>query len=121
MEITKMFQLIEDYHKTLGYHMRDVELPTRMENIRQGGLALHMEVAELIDSFPWKPWRNTNDQPWSPSNAKIEIVDCLFFLGFIMEAADIHVDEIEIIFTAKLRENYDRIKCGYSNTVDERR
>ena len=120
MEITKMFQLIEDYHKTLGYHMR-TRNGVDLDGIRHGGLALTMEVAELIDSFPWKPWRKDLDQDFNLANAKMEIIDCIFFLGFIMEAADIIPEELEIVFESKLRENYDRIKRGYSNTADERR
>ena len=120
MELVKMFNLIEEYHKTLGYHMRDTDLPERMENVRNGGLALTMEVAELIDSFPWKPWRKPYDQPYDLSNAKVEIVDIIFFLGYIMEAMDILPEELEIVFESKLRENYDRIKRGYSNTPEER-
>ncbi|MBU2249357.1 MAG: dUTP diphosphatase, partial [Gammaproteobacteria bacterium] len=93
----------------------------RMNAIRDKSLALYQEVAELVDSFPWKPWRSIEDQPWSNSNAIEEIVDCFFFLGEIMEAADIDPENLSIVFNEKLAENYDRIKRGYNNDPSERR
>lgn len=112
--------MIEDYHKTLGYHLRAKTPMDNMEHIRHMGLALVMEMAELVDSFPWKPWRNMVDQVYDKENATEEIVDCLFGLGFIMEAADITPEDIKVMFDTKLRENYDRIKRGYNNDPEER-
>ena len=38
-----------------------------------------MEVAEAIDSFNWKHWKNINDQPdWD--NIKVELVDIWHFI-----------------------------------------
>ena len=120
MELTKMFELIEEYHKTLGYHYVNMTTQECLENIRYTGLALYQEVGELIDSFPWKPWRKIEDQPSDEYNAAMEIVDILFFLGAIMSAASISPVTLEAIFEHKLRENYDRIKRGYNNTPEER-
>lgn len=41
-------------------------------------LAITMESAELIDSYPWKWWKNINATPDIP-NVKVEIVDLLHF------------------------------------------
>jgi len=120
MEITEIFRRIKEYHKELGYDFEHTELEERTEAIRHGGLALYQEVSELMDSFPWKPWRSMIDQTWSNSNAIEEIADCLFFLGFIMEAAWIHPEDVQLVFLEKLRENYDRIKRGYNNKPEER-
>ena len=40
---------------------------------------IYMEVAEAIDSFNWKHWKNINDQPdWD--NIKVELVDIWHFI-----------------------------------------
>ena len=40
---------------------------------------IYMEVAEAIDSFNWKHWKNINDQPdWD--NIKVEFVDIWHFI-----------------------------------------
>lgn len=41
-------------------------------------LALTMEAAELIDSYPWKWWKSLNTKP-DIANVKVEIVDLLHF------------------------------------------
>jgi len=120
MNIETMFNEIERYHKQLGYDPKDLEVVERMTTIQQGGLALYQEVAELIDSFPWKPWRLVKDQNWDRANAIVEIVDIIFFLGLIMEAAYITGEEVQIMFYRKHQENYNRIDRGYNNKPDER-
>ena len=121
MELIEMFSKIRDYHEKLGYKCTGMALPKRMEIIRHSGLALNQEVAELIDSFPWKPWRDIYDQPWNITNAIEEIIDVLFFLGLIIEAAHIDPASLPPMFDYKLKENYNRIECAYNNKPEERR
>ncbi len=40
---------------------------------------IYLEAAELIDSYPWKHWKNINAQP-DYANIKIEIVDIWHFV-----------------------------------------
>ena len=40
---------------------------------------IYMEVAELIDSFPWKHWKSIDAKP-NMQNVKIELVDIWHFL-----------------------------------------
>lgn len=40
---------------------------------------IYMEIAELIDSFPWKHWKSIDAQP-NMQNVKIELVDIWHFL-----------------------------------------
>ncbi len=42
------------------------------------GLAITLEAAELIDSYPWKWWKNVNAPP-NIGNVKVELVDILHF------------------------------------------
>ncbi len=121
MEISNMFDWIKVYHKRLGYDFTEVSLEERMNAIRNISLALNQEVAELIDSFPWKPWRKIKDQVWDTENAKEEIIDIFFFLGEIMEAAWIDPKSLERVFYKKLNKNYDRIKRNYNNKPEERK
>jgi len=41
--------------------------------------AIYMECAELIDSYPWKHWKNTEDVV-DTLNVKIEMIDILHFI-----------------------------------------
>jgi hypothetical protein len=120
MELIKMFEEIKEYHKKLGYDYSGTTEEERMEGVRKASLALFQEVAELVDSFPWKPWRKIENQRWNVSNAVEEIVDILFFLGEIMEAGLIKPSWLEDVFNYKLKENYERIDRGYNNKPEER-
>ena len=120
MNLIQMFNEIETYHKKLGYDYTNATVEQRMDGTRHSGLALYQEVAELMDSFPWKPWRSIEDQTFDHKNAVMEIVDILFFLGGVMEAANINGEEVQIMFNKKMKENYSRIERGYNNKPEER-
>lgn len=117
MELRTLFNQIEEYNKILGYGYTE---GLQITNIRDACLALSQEVAELTDSFPWKPWRPVEDQPYDIMNAQREIVDCLFFLVKICMFAGISATQIEGRFKLVLKNNYARIERGYNNTKKDR-
>lgn len=50
---------------------------------------IHMEVAELIDSTPWKHWKNISAQP-DMNNIHVELVDIWHFLmSYILQETNI--------------------------------
>jgi len=50
---------------------------------------IHMEVSELIDSTPWKHWKNINSKP-DMDNVHIELVDIWHFLmSYILQETNI--------------------------------
>ena len=79
-------------------------------------LALFMEVAELTESFQFKPWRKNYCCVLDRENLKREIVDCLFFLHHIAECFDITPQELEIKFQTVMSNNRRR----YTNVKDRR-
>ena len=114
MYFNVMFQLIEEYHRALGHNRPLDTLSQRMQSMRNSSLGLIMEVAELIDSTPWKPWRDIVDQEFDKDNATREVVDIMFFLVSICEELHITPREIEDKFLQVLKNNYTRLDNGYS-------
>ncbi len=50
---------------------------------------IHMEVAELIDSTPWKHWKNISDKP-DMNNIHVELVDIWHFLmSYILQETNV--------------------------------
>jgi len=50
---------------------------------------IHMEVAELIDSTPWKHWKNINSKP-DMNNIHVELVDIWHFLmSYILQETNV--------------------------------
>ncbi len=50
---------------------------------------IHMEVAELIDSTPWKHWKNINSKP-DMNNLHVELVDIWHFLmSYVLQETNV--------------------------------
>ena len=50
---------------------------------------IHMEAAELIDSTPWKHWKNINSEP-DMNNIHVELVDIWHFLmSYILQETNV--------------------------------
>jgi NTP pyrophosphatase (non-canonical NTP hydrolase) len=114
MDIKDMFQEIESFHIELGHSREFDTMEQRMQSMRNGALAVMMELAELVDSTPWKPWRKIEDQPFDKDNATREIVDIAFFLVQICEQLFISPQELEDKFEQVIANNYKRLENGYS-------
>jgi len=108
------FDVIQDYHSAMGYTAQEMTREEKLLNARNFSLALFMEVSEIVDSFPWKPWRKTEDQTCNIDNLVDEVVDCLFFLNGICEIFEIDYETLANAFENKMSENYNRIARGYS-------
>jgi len=124
LDIKTIFHQINNYHKELGYgdsRYSEMSMEQKMQHFRDHSFALFQEVAELSDSMPWKPWRSIDSQSTDIANVRVEIVDCLFFLGSLMEICGITPEDVEFEFTEKLLENYKRIKTGYNNRPKDRK
>lgn len=68
------------------------------------GLAITMESAELLDSYPWKWWKNINGEVDLP-NVKIELVDIFHFsLSGTMQLRSTPEDRVPQVTRKPLKE-----------------
>ena len=78
--------------------------------------AMHNELEELRDSFPWKKWKGSYDdmQFADIKNAKMEAVDILFFLTeFMIIHLGMNANDVMLEYEKKFHENMRRYKNGY--------
>lgn len=68
-------------------------------------LGLFMEVAELTESFQFKPWRKHPEKMIDRENFKREVVDCLFFLHHLCRSFDVTPSELNAKFEEVLGNN----------------
>jgi NTP pyrophosphatase (non-canonical NTP hydrolase) len=113
--LNELFELQEEYQKKLGYDVEDMSHDEKRQYRQDCMLALYQEVAELVDSTPWKPWRSEEDQTLDIPNAEREIIDCLFFLFNIARTLGISGRDLEDRFHKVLSNNLARIESGYNN------
>ena len=92
---------LDAFQDSMGKHFNDVEY----------SLALFMEVAELVDSLNWKPWRG---QPLDRENLKREIVDVLFFVHHLARNHHITQEELREKFNQVMKNNVNRYSLNLS-------
>lgn len=119
LELVEVFHKIRQYHGALGYPGEVKSEAERYQKFRDLMLAMNQEVAELCDSFPWKPWRPIEDQTHDENNAIMEMVDIIFFMGSILELFGIPPERLEETLHSKIVENYNRIQKGYNKPKED--
>ncbi|MEA3384359.1 MAG: dUTP diphosphatase [Campylobacterota bacterium] len=79
---------------------------------------IHMEVAELIDSTPWKHWKNISSKP-DFNNIHIELVDVWHFLmSYILQETNIP-KAVSLVNTHCIYEAVDMIDVDVKLIVKE--
>lgn len=73
--------------------------------------AMQQEIAELIDSVPWKFWAKY--QKFDEQNAKVEVVDLFHFLISIAQVLGMSADDVYQAYLAKNKVNHARQDSGY--------
>jgi hypothetical protein len=87
------------------------------DQVRFMTLASFTELAEFLESTPWKPWRSAHATgsmtPEQLQEAKLEIVDLMCFLTTLWMLIGGTGDEMGLLHAAKCQENLNRQKAGY--------
>ena len=115
----EMFDQIENYQCQLS---PDITLATDQEKLDRAricSLATFQEVAEMVDSFPWKPWRKESDQIMDVKNLEREIIDIIFFIAQISRCFGIASADLEDRFYKVLANDKERLNNGYSKITTQ--
>ncbi|MDR1497864.1 MAG: dUTPase [Puniceicoccales bacterium] len=74
--------------------------------------AMQQELAELVDSVPWKWWANY--QRFDVQNARIEVVDLFHFLVSIAQVLGMSAEDVYQAYCKKNKVNHQRQDTGYT-------
>jgi dimeric dUTPase (all-alpha-NTP-PPase superfamily) len=74
--------------------------------------AMSQELAELIDSFPWKWWAKY--QKIDEQNARVEVVDLFHFLVSLAQTLGMTAEDIYQGYVKKNEVNHKRQESGYT-------
>jgi len=106
------WQEMTDFHnKMQGQSLAGAPSLARVKEASKMCNALFMEVAELQDSFTWKLNRDRlrEEEPkFDRHNVAREVVDCLFFLHHICEAAGVDALDLNAAFIEVMANNRRR-------------
>ena len=78
--------------------------------------ATSQELAELVDSVPWKWWAKY--QEFDVQNAKVEVVDLFHFLISLAQVLGMDARDVHDLYNQKNKLNFKRQDDGYT-TKDE--
>ena len=109
MNLHKVFAEIDQFQVAMGYDYYKMTRDEKLEYARQCGLALHQEVAELCDSFPFADWKKNEIDV---NNIEREIIDIIFFLHHMCRCFGISVNHLEERFITVMDNNYRRYGNG---------
>jgi len=74
--------------------------------------AASQEMAELIDSVPWKWWANY--QEFDEQNAKVEVVDLFHFIISLAQVLGMDAKDVHDLYNQKNKVNFKRQDDGYA-------
>jgi len=111
-KLETMFAMQKELNRRIGQDtdvMTDDERATWILNYAR---ALGQELAELVDSVPWKWWAGY--QRFDKQNAKVEIVDIFHFLISLAQTVGLTADDVFRAYTKKNEVNFARQDSGYT-------
>jgi len=73
--------------------------------------AMQQELAELVDSVPWKWWAKY--QKFDAQNARVEVVDLFHFLVSLAQTLGMSAEDVYQAYLKKNQVNFQRQESGY--------
>ena len=106
----------EELNERIGVMTQDMDEALKTKWVLNYSRAMQQEIAELIDSVPWKWWAKY--QEFDEQNARVEVVDLFHFLISLAQVLGMSADDILNAYVKKNKVNHERQDSGYK-TKDE--
>ena len=111
-KLETMFAMQKELNRRIGQDTDAMTDEQRVEWILNYSRALGQELAELVDSVPWKWWAGY--QRFDAQNVKVEIVDIFHFLISLAQTAGLTADDVFEAYMKKNKVNFARQDSGYT-------
>ena len=116
-KLEEIFGLQEKLNERIGVKLKDLDDHAKAEWVLNYTRAMQQELAELIDSVPWKWWAKY--QNFDEQNARVEVVDLFHFLISTAQALGMTADDVHAAYLAKNKVNHARQESGYAEKDHE--
>lgn len=107
----EIFDLQDALNKRIGVDTDAMSDEEKAEWVLKYTLAMQQEMAELVDSVPWKWWAKY--QQFDEQNAKVEVVDLFHFLISLAQVLGMTAEDVHNAYTKKNKVNHERQDSGY--------
>ena len=110
-KLSHLFGLQRALNARCGVNTDNLSDEDKTEWVLKYTRAMSQELAELVDSVPWKHWAKY--QKFDEQNAKVEVVDLFHFLISIAQVLGMTADDVYAAYLAKNKVNHARQDGGY--------
>ena len=112
-KLDEIFALQESLNQRIGVNTANLSDEEKIKLILNYTRAMQQELAELVDSVPWKWWAKY--QKFDKQNAKVEIVDLYHFLTSLALVMGLTPDDVHSAYLKKNKVNVKRQDSGYTD------
>jgi len=110
-KLDHLFRLQAGLNARCGVNLENLTDEQKAEWVLNYTRAMQQEMAELIDSVPWKWWAKY--QKFDEQNAKVEVVDLFHFLISIAQVLGMTAEDVHQAYVKKNVVNHARQDAGY--------
>ena len=111
-KLESIFSMQKELNERIGVHLDRQDEEGRKQWVLNYTRAMQQELAELVDSVPWKWWANY--QEFDEQNARVEVVDLFHFLVSVAQVMGMSAEDVYQAYVQKNKVNHDRQEKGYS-------
>lgn len=111
-KLEEIFQLQKKLNERIGVKLDDLDEAAKTEWLLNYVRAMQQELAELVDSVPWKWWAKY--QTFDEQNAKVEIIDLFHFLISAAQVMGLSAEDVYASYVKKNQVNLERQQQGYT-------
>ena len=112
-KLDTIFEMQDTLNQRIGVVTENLSEEEKTKWVLNYTRAMQQEIAELIDSVPWKWWAKY--QEFDEQNAKVEIVDLFHFLISLAQVMGMTPDDVYNAYVKKNQVNHNRQKSGYKD------
>src|SRR3989338_2450227 len=99
-KLQEIFRMQEELNQRIGVHTSELNEEEKTKWILNYTRAMTQEIAELIDSVPWKWWAKY--QKFDQQNARVEVIDLFHFLISMAQVLGMTAEDV---FQAYVKKN----------------
>ncbi|MBN1404751.1 MAG: dUTPase [Opitutales bacterium] len=110
-KLEEIFSMQKALNSRIGVITDSLDEKAKTEWVLNYSRAMQQEMAELIDSVPWKWWAKY--QKFDEQNARVEVVDLFHFLVSLAQVLGMSAEDVYQAYLAKNKVNHNRQDSGY--------
>lgn len=111
-KLNEIFRLQRELNERIGVRLDDLEDEEKVKWVLNYTRAMQQEMAELVDSVPWKWWAKY--QKLDEQNARVEVIDLFHFLVSLAQALGMTAEDVFDAYQKKNQVNHARQASGYA-------